>query len=135
MHPLRITILLACSAVAVGAGPSDRAAADAHYKEAVELLKQKKVPLAIESLNRAIALQPKHAMSHRALGLAYFLLGKEAKGVEELETFVRLSPRDLNTGKMREFIADYYQRTGQTPPCTPSSAFDASPERAGAQSA
>src|SRR4051812_18192688 len=126
---MRILILIIALSGSARAAESNRAAADAHYKAGIELLKQKKVPLAVQELKDAIAAQPQHAPAHRTLGLAYVMLNQNAKAIEEFETFIQLVPHDLNTSAMREYVAEYYKSMRSKQPCAPSSLFDASPGR------
>ena len=61
---------------------------------------------AIPFFQRAIELDPKFAMAHAYLGLAYFNLGEESRGIENLTKAYQLSDRVTQTEKF--FISTMY---------------------------
>ncbi len=50
--------------------------------------------LAIPEFERAVQLNPNHALSHSGLAAALILAGRVEKGIRATETALRLSPRD-----------------------------------------
>ncbi len=84
--------------------------ADDHYQKASDLLREKKVPGAIDELKKAIGQDNKHAKSFRLLGMAYTLLGKEKNAVDAFERFVKLDPGHKDIPKIKGIIAEYYKR-------------------------
>jgi len=61
---------------------------------------------AIPFFQRAIELDPKFAMAHAYLGLAYFNLGEESRGIENLTKAYQLNDRVTQTEKF--FISTMY---------------------------
>ena len=84
--------------------------ADAHYVAANGYMKEKKIPLAIEELNKAIAANFKHAKSYRLLGMAYTMVGKEKNAIEAFEKFLKYDPGHSDAPKVRAIVDDYYKR-------------------------
>jgi eukaryotic-like serine/threonine-protein kinase len=66
--------------------------ADELHAEAAELFVQGKAEEAAKRFQQALALNPRHAASHRGLGLAYQALGRKEKAIQEFETYLRLRP-------------------------------------------
>jgi len=93
---------------AAKAGAAD--AAEEHYKKANDLIKDKKIPSAIDELGKALAANPKHAKSYRLLGMAQTLQGKEKSAVEAFEKFLKLDPGHKDAPKIKAIIDDYRKR-------------------------
>ncbi len=81
-----------------------------HYKAAAELMRQKKITLAITELKKSISQHPRHAASHRMLGVAYTMLKRERSAVLSFEQYIRLSPNAADAAKLRAAINNYHQR-------------------------
>jgi tetratricopeptide (TPR) repeat protein len=79
--------------------------ADGHYKAANDLMRQNKVPGAIDELKKAVAIDSRHAKSYRLLGMAYYKLGKTSSAVEAFEKFIKLDPGHKDVPAVKELIA------------------------------
>lgn len=86
-----------------------------NFKTASTLMKQKKVTLAIAELKKSVGRNPRHAPSHRMLGIAYSMLKRERNAVRSFERYVRLSPYADDAPRLKSAISSYYQRHPRTP--------------------
>jgi tetratricopeptide (TPR) repeat protein len=82
----------------------------AHYTAAMAHMKNKKIGLAIEELNKCIAADPSFAQAFRSLGIAQTLLGRERAATQAFERFVKLAPNHRDTPRIKQIIADYHRR-------------------------
>lgn len=64
----------------------------AHYEAGIAYLRERKVLLAIEELQRCVDLDPRFADAYRGLGLAYLMLEQQPQAVAAFERFVALAP-------------------------------------------
>lgn len=76
---------------------------EALFKQGVAQYNSNNLPSAIETLERAVAADPKHAKSHYMLGLAY--AGSDAaKAKEHLQKFLELAPNDPDAAAAKEML-------------------------------
>ena len=92
---------------ASGAGSS---AAEQHYAQGNLYLKEKKVALAIDELKKTIAIDSRHGLAYRSLGVSYMLLGREKSAIEAYEKFVQYAGSHKDASKVRDIIEGYYAR-------------------------
>src|SRR5215211_6848891 len=78
------------------ASPEASAEAKRLYKEGVNYALAGLFPQAIEILQRAVQLDPRHADAHYALGHAYFDLKQWRNAIESLKVAVELNPKDAD---------------------------------------
>lgn len=76
------------------ASPEARAEAKRLYKEGVKYGVAGLFPQAVEVLQRAVKLDPRHADAHYALGHAYFDLKQWRNAIESFKVALQLNPRD-----------------------------------------
>lgn len=86
--------------------------ANEHYHRGNRYLGQKKVALAIRELSRCLEIDPLYGKAYRSLGVAYMLIGRERSAIQAYERFVEYEPGHKDVAKVREIIADYYNRRG-----------------------
>ena len=67
---------------------------------------------AAEAYKKAIELAPDNAMAHYQLGLTYVNLAKFKDAVVELETFIKLKPKDSKAGEAKTLITDLKKMGG-----------------------
>ncbi|HEX3126824.1 MAG TPA: tetratricopeptide repeat protein [Thermoanaerobaculia bacterium] len=76
---------------------------EALFKQGVAQYNSNNLPGAIETLERAVGADPKHAKAHYMLGLAYS--GSDpAKAKEHLQKFLELAPNDPDAATAREML-------------------------------
>ena len=88
------------------ARPTPRVARTASelYDEGAALFVKGKAVAAKERFKRAIAANPRHAPSHRGLGLVYQVAGRRDKAIASFEAYLRLSPGAGYTAAIRARI-------------------------------
>jgi hypothetical protein len=84
--------------------------AEQHFQAATGYMKEKKVPLAIDELNKALAANPKDGKSYRLLGMAYTMAGREKSAIEAFEKFLKYEPGHKDAPKVKAIIDDFYRR-------------------------
>jgi tetratricopeptide (TPR) repeat protein len=73
------------------------------YKQGVAQYNSNNLPSAIETLEKAVAADPKHAKAHYMLGLAY--AGSDpAKAKDHLQKFLELAPNDPDAATAKEML-------------------------------
>lgn len=73
------------------------------YKQGVAQYNSNNLPSAIETLEKAVAADPKHAKAHYMLGLAY--AGSDAaKAKDHLQKFLELAPNDPDAAAAKEML-------------------------------
>lgn len=73
------------------------------FKQGVAQYNSNNLPSAIETLEKAVAADPKHAKAHYMLGLAYS--GSDpAKAKEHLQKFLELAPNDPDAATAKEML-------------------------------
>ena len=76
---------------------------EALYKQGVAQYNSNNLASAIETLERAVSVDPKHAKAHYMLGLAY--AGSDAaKAKEHLQKFLELAPNDPDAAAAKEML-------------------------------
>ena len=72
-----------------------------HYNWGLDLSKNENYLLAVESLKKAIQIDPNRAEAHRLLGRIYLLyLAKATEAIESLQTALKLAPDNPTTHQM-----------------------------------
>jgi tetratricopeptide (TPR) repeat protein len=89
------------------AAPAAASPAEAHYEAGLSLMQQKKIPPAIAELEKCIALNPRHALAYRALGMAHSMVGRTESATRAFEKFVALAPDHKDAPKIRATIEAY----------------------------
>lgn len=73
------------------------------FKQGIAQYNSNNLPSAIETLEKAVAADPKHAKAHYMLGLAYS--GSDtAKAKEHLQKFLELAPNDPDAATAKEML-------------------------------
>jgi tetratricopeptide (TPR) repeat protein len=73
------------------------------YKQGVAQYNSNNLVSAIETLERAVSVDPKHAKAHYMLGLAY--AGSDtAKAKDHLQKFLELAPNDPDAAAAKEML-------------------------------
>lgn len=109
----------------------DRAAD--HHRRGLELLRQRNVPRAIDSLQEAARLAPNCAVTHHDLGHAFRLGGQIAPALDHYRRALRLRPdvlaihasvaAMLRAHGMRGEVSAYAQQAAILPPGSPATVF------------
>lgn len=89
-----------------GAGPEE---AQAAYKAAVLALKGELLQQAVDQLNRCIKLDKRHALCHRAMGIAYAKLNNGPKAYRYYKQYLKLAPTAKDAPRVRQFLQQYEQ--------------------------
>ena len=80
---------------------SELAAFVEHYNRGLDLSKNENYLLAVESLKKAIQIDPNRAEAHRLLGRIYlFYLAKTTEAIEYLQSAIKLNPTNPATHQM-----------------------------------
>ena len=86
------------------------------YRWGLSAMKNKSFAEAERALVRALALDPRSAATHKALGILLVTgLGRRAEGVEQLRTALGLDPAIQDHDQMRQLV-DAYDREQARPP-------------------
>ena len=84
-----------------------------HYNRGLDLSKNENYLIAVESLKKAVQIDPNREQAHRLLGRIYlFYLAKTAEAIESLQTAIKLAPDDPTTHQM---LGVAYFRRNQYP--------------------
>ena len=67
-------------------------------------LKERKAVLAIQALDKAIAVDPGYAKAYLSLGLAHAMLGRTSRAIQMFEKFLELAPGHKAAAKVRAMI-------------------------------
>ncbi len=79
---------------------------DAFYTLGNLMFNKSEMVKAADAYKKALQQSPNNAQAHYQLGLAYVNLGRFKEAVTELETFVKLSPKDPKAAEARSLAAE-----------------------------
>jgi protein O-GlcNAc transferase len=99
---------------------------DIHFDVALVLLQQSQYAPAADELERAIKLQPSHALAHVLLGRAYQNTNRTLQGIEQFQTALKIAPATplghyhlgfayASLGRNQEAIAEYRKELDHSP--------------------
>lgn len=79
-----------------------------HYNLAIDFLKKKQYPNAIQHLNEAVRLDPRFAHAWRGLGVAYATVGQTENAMRAYERYLALDPKGPEAAQVRQILDDYH---------------------------